>query len=450
MRKMKFHTLAFVKSLMRRDRHVFVSMTATGLDVALYELGFWGWREAAFASAPLGASISDLAAVESGLLTAIGAWNLPPQTDVSWVLPPDILGVVQNVKAVGDGPGLDQVFPFNRDDILMSKALNGRDLCSSILWVHKDWADAFQRVSQNAGLRCCELFARAQLFKMSMPMSNNVHCVLVDHIRGESFLHIFNGNREIVRSKSLGADSVISLDAAFEREMAAIRDDNARMYCVGATPKISQREKKVAASKPFTELPTKASSATLRDFALSLQQGVEIGSTDASVVKAIRLVSASAVSLVSIAFLLVIWQNYELQTQIVQGRASVRKDLAVYESAKTLRSEAVRFAKVIELKDQFTHQPESFKILANVLGTLGPNASIHFFSQDETDVRLAGGVDPSGKTIISLKNTTNFRNAREIDPRSLKEAPKATFAWHLVWNDPSTRLVAVPSKVVAP
>ena len=450
MRKMNFHTLAFIKGLMQRDRQVFVSLTASGLDVALYELGFLGWREAAFVSAPLDTLGDDLAQVQVGLQEAIEGWQLQPETGVSWVLPPDIVGVVQNKTAAVDGPELDQIFPFNREDILVSKALNGRDLCTSILWVHKDWVNVFQRISLKSGLRCCELFSRAQLFTKSLLPLANAHGVLIDEVRGEAFLHIFNGRHEVLRSKSLGADRTILLDAVITRELAGIEGNSVRMYTAGANQTALQFDKESSVGQSFSKSPPWTPSENLRTLALSLQQGIELDSTDAGVFKMVVKVSTIAVSLLLATLALVFWHNYELQIQIAQGRASVRKDLAVYEDAKALRLQAVRFAKVIELKDQFTNQPESFRILADVLGTLGPNASIHYFSQDGINVRLAGAVDPHRNKTISFQNSANFRDAQEIDPRSLKEAPKATFARNLVWSDPSTGTLAMPTKAKAP
>lgn len=447
---MKLHTLAFIKSLMQHDRHVFVSMTASGLDIALYELGFLGWQEAAFVNVPLDTLGNDLTHVEAGLQKAIEGWHLQPKTNVSWVLPPDIVGVVHNRTASADGPELDQVFPFQRDDILVSKAWNGRDLCASILWVHKDWVGVFQRISLQVGLRCCELFARAQLFTTSLSLPANANGVLIDDVRGEAFLHIFNGGHGVLRSKSLGTDRTIFLDAVLARELAGIEGNSVRMYSAGADKTALQFEKVSSVSQSFSKLPPRAPSDTLRAFAFSLQQGIEVGSTENDVVKTVAKVSLLAASLLLAAVVLVFWHNYELQTQIGQGRTSVRKDLAIYEDAKALRVQAVRFAKVIELKDQFTNQPESFRILASVLGSLGPNASIHYFSQDGINVRLAGGIDPIRNKTISFQNSLNFRDVHDVDPRSIKEAPKATFARNLVWSDPSIGTSAVPSKAKAP
>ena len=452
MRKMKFHTLAFIKNMMSRDQHVFVSMTSSGLDVALYKSGFLGWREAAFANVPLDSLGDDLALVKLGLSNVIDGWHIPSQTNVSWVLPPDIVGVVHNKTEARDGPELNQVFPFTRDDISVSKAWNGRDLSTSILWVHKDWVAVLQRISQTVGLQCCELFTRAQLFSAFMPQSSRAHGVLIDAVRGESFLHIFNGNRELIRSKNLGSGHAVLLNAALERELAAIGGSVAsHMYCVGTHPQDLLREAGQGTNQVFCELQTETPSRTLRIVALSLQRGIEVGSAnDAKAVKTIGLLSAVAVGIVLTTLVAVLWHDSELKTQIAQQRTNVRKDLVLYEEAKTLRLDAMRFAKAIELKNQFTNQPESFRVLADALGTLEPNATLHYFSQNGANVRLSGVTDAGKYKAVHFKDTVNFRDAHEIDPRSIKEAPNATFARHLVWNEPVTGVAGVSSKVKAP
>ena len=449
MRKMKPYTLAFAKSLMQRERHVFASLTTTCLDVGLYELGFLGWRQAAFTSVSLDALGNDFEQLEAVFVNATAGWHLQPQTNVSWVLPPDIVGVVPNTNGLREGPELDHVFPFSRDQILVSKTLSGRDLGPSILWVHKDWVSVFQRISRSAGMQCCELFARAQLFTKSLPATSE-HGVLIDSVREESFLHIFRENRELVRSKSLGKIQTLSLDAAFERELASLGDNAANMYCAGSNLPQFQWEAGREAGESFSELPVKAPDEVLRALASSLQQGIEIGPVDGGIVRTIAALSVLVASIVFAILFFVLWQGYELKSEAAQGRVAVRKDLPAYEGAKTLRLEAVRFAKAVELKDQFTNQPESFRILADTLATLGPDATLMFFSQEGLNVRLAGRTDSVRANAVMVQSTTNFRNVQEIDYRDLREAPNATFARRLVWNDTAIGASTVLPKSEAP
>ena len=448
-RKMKLRTFAFAKSLMQRDSHVFASLTTTCLDVGVYELGFLGWRQVAFSTVPIDNLGDNFDQLETALLSATAGWRIKSQTNVSWVLPPDIVGVVPNTKGLRDGPELDLIFPFSRDQILVSKSLNGRDLGPSILWVHKDWVAVLQRISHSAGLQCCELFARAQLFTRSFPVVG-VHGVLIDSVREESFLHIYRADRELVRSKSLGKVRTLTLDASFERELVSLGDNAASMYCAGSNLPLFQWEAGRGASESFIELPVKAPDEVLRALAYSLEQGVEIDSTYGGVVKTITSLSVLVVGLLLAILCFVSWHGYELKSTVKEGRASIRKDLSAYESAKTLRLEAVRFAKAIELKDKFTNQPESFKILADTLAALGPDATLMFFSQDGLNVRLAGGADSSRANAASVLPTTNFRDVKEIDHRDVQEAPNATFARRLVWNDPAIGALTAPPKSEAP
>ena len=452
MRKMKFYTLEFVKNMMRRDQHVFVSTTTSGLDVALYKLGFMGWREAAFVNVPLDSLGDDLALVKLGLSNVLDGWHVPSQTSVSWVLPPDIVGVVHNKTEAKDSQELNQIFPFSRDDIYVSKAWNGRDLSTSILWAHKDWVSVFQRTSESLGLQCCELFTRAQLFSASIPHSPQAYGVLIDVVRGESFLHIFNENRATVRSKNLGSSHAVLQNSAFQRELALIGDAaSSRMYCVGTHPQDLLWEVGQGTDQVFSELPTETPAHTLRNLALSLQRGIEVSSaSDRKAVKTIALLSAVTVGIVLATLVAVLWLDSELKTQIAQNRLSVRKDLAVYEEAKALRLEAMRFAKGIELKNKFTSQSESFRVLADALGTLGPSATLQHFSQNGADVRLSGVTDNVKPTGVLFKDSANFRDSLENDPSSANKAPNATFVRHLIWNEPVTGAVVVSPKVKAP
>ena len=426
MQRNLFQIVKAAKTLLDPRRHLFVSFTANQLELVLFVRSYFGWKEEASRSIAVEKKGEKYSLIGSYVSAAVESMKLPSQTRVSWVLPPDIVGILPRNSFDGNDVNLEKSLPFQREHVVVSTRSVGNAFKNQILWVHKDWLSEFCKISSAAGLQCVELFARAQLFTAAVPEIAGQGAILVENTQGTNFLHVFNAQKEIIRSTNLGKCSDDRLITLIGREKNSIGNPASRVYRTG----LDQTEPAFQTDElhSIDVLVTSPEKLKVRELAFSIQQGVELEPGESEVIPIVMWVTSLVLSIV-IALLAVLWlEIIDLKEQISDGRAAIRKDLKVFEEAKLLRKESLRSAKLVELRDGFEAEPQSFKALASVIGTIDAKSTLSYFSQKDHAVVFAG-TGTGRLDFSSLQNPKYLIDFQPTPVSSIKEVTKVGYAY---------------------
>jgi hypothetical protein len=102
-----------------RRQHIFVFLTASGLSVVQFQRRFTGWVCLHSSNLVLAEASQDFSEILIKLRDTTADWKIPTATWVSWIMPGDILAVLQYCKPKDQVADISNLFPFESKDITL-------------------------------------------------------------------------------------------------------------------------------------------------------------------------------------------------------------------------------------------------------------------------------------------------------------------------------------------
>ncbi len=423
-----------------RRQHIFVFLTASGLSVVQFQRRFTGWICLNRASLALAEASQDFSEILVKLRDATADWKIPAATWVSWIMPGDILAVVQYCKPKDQVADFSNLFPFERNDIQISEFSESSDKPQSIYWIHKDWVTEVAKVSAELGWVCDEIYARAQLLKCVLPKGVGKFRLLLEGDNAEKHLHIYASNGSIVRTTQVGATGPEEVAKTIRREMGALAAQTLGGFQLFVHNLPAQATGVSPDEMPVQPLPALDSESLTARLICSAQTGIEVRPTFGALVSRINAYSLGFATVGSLLLALMVWHDGVLQTEIESSRRQVRTDTARYQTAKHARMEAVKMAEAVQVKASMVAAPPVFQPLSEIMSVLSPPSSLSLYESDSTGVRIAGlnGKPDALKSL--LQQNPRFSGVRLSNAPDFLKTSAGAFALEMQWNE----TVAVP------
>lgn len=418
-----------------RQQHIFVFLNASGLSVFQFQKRFTGWICLNRATLALAEASQDFSEILVKLRDATLEWKIPASTWVSWIMPGDILAVLQFCKPKDQVTDVSNLFPFERDDIQISDYKESSDKPQSIYWIHKDWVRAVTKVSADLGWVCDEMYTRAQLLKSVLPRGVGKCRLLLEGNDSEMHLHIYASNGSIVRTTQVVTTGPVEVAKTIRREMGTLTAQT------GGDFELFVHDLPVQATGMSPdELPVQLLSGL--DFERlaerlirSAETGIEIHPSFGALVKRINAYSLGFAMVGSLLLALMVWHDGVLQTEVESGRRQVRTDATRFQAAKLARRESVKMAEAVDLKAFLVADSPAFQPMGAVMSVLSPPSSLSLYEKSAKGVLVAGlNAKPEALKMLLEKNP-KFSGVRVTNVPDFLKTNASAFAVEMQWAE---------------
>ena len=418
-----------------RRQHIFVLLTASGLSVVQFQRSFSGWNCLNSASLALKESSQDFSEILVKLRDATAQWAIPAATWVSWIMPGDILAVVQFCKAKDQVADISNLFPFDRTEIQISDLKETSDKPQSLYWIHKDWANEVAKISAELGWVCDEIYSRAQLLKGVMPKRVGKFGLLLEGDDAEQHLHIYSPNGSVVRTTQVAAARTEDIAKSVLREMDALEPQPSggfQLYVHNLPVQVTGLSPDEMPVQRLDRVDFEGLAARLVN---STETGIEVTPTFGSLVNRVTAYSLGFAVVGSLLLALMVWHDGILQTEVENSRRQVRTDAARYQAAKLARKETVKMSDAVHVKAAMVSDPPAFQPLAEIVLVLGPPSSLSLFDKSGSDVRIAGlNGKPEAMKALFEKNP-KFSGVRVTSVPDFLKKTAGAFALEMQWTE---------------
>ncbi len=427
-----------------RRQHIFVFLTASGLSVVQFQRRFTGWVCLHSSNLVLAEASQDFSEILIKLRDTTADWKIPTATWVSWIMPGDILAVLQYCKPKDQVADISNLFPFESKDIHISDFSESSDKPQSIYWIHKDWVTEVAKVSAELGWVCDEIYTRAQLLKGVLPKGVNQFRLLLEGEDSEKHLHIYASNGSIVRTTQVVATGPEDVAKTIRREMGAVAAQssggfqlfvhNLPVQSTGLSP--DEMPVQLLAGLDFESLAARLIS--------SAETGIEVRPTFGALVNRINAYSLGFAMVGSLLLALMVWHDSVLQTEVEGSRRQARTDTARYQAAKLARRESVKMAEAVKLKASIVADPPVFQPLADIMSVLSPPSSLSLYEKNAVVVRIAGLNGKPEALKLLLEQNPKFSGVRVTNTPDFLKTNAGAFALEMLWAE--TVAIAKPDE----
>lgn len=201
---------------MRNGLYAFPSASSVGL--LWIKVSALGRIQSVQTNQPIDPDCAPDDGLRQAFATGVSAIGCPVRTDVVWVVPPDMAGVL--CAPVSEQAELP--LPFPEQDIRRVNLQASQGL-SVILWVHVNWVALIEGITQAADLVPVALVSRAQWVTAAWPPAQPGVGVMIDTQAADWYLHACDPLGQPCRSTVLpGSPSQGAGQQILQREMAAL------------------------------------------------------------------------------------------------------------------------------------------------------------------------------------------------------------------------------------
>lgn len=418
-----------------REQHIVVFLDDSNLHVAQLHRGLFQWEMIRDVELPLSDRSQDLSDVKNRLADATSTWNIPNNTFVSWVLSPDIIGAVH--LPTQSKSEVTSLFPFDLKDIKRSEISKESKKNQTIFWSHIDWINEFNKISQQLGWVCAELFSRAQLFQLTLPKKLRKYNVLLEGDLLEPYLHIYSSTGSVLRTTKCSTEQRNHINKIIRIEIdsicGTIDSEIADLNFYTLNSALPEHELSQFGFR-VEVLPSVPMRSLIVNLLRSDSEGIEIRSTYDSVIKRINALTL-VIAVIGIGILGgMVWHDGKLKQDLELSRSQLRKETPVFLNAQSLRLEVLNMSKALEIKQEIVKKPSSFKPLADVLSVLNPPATLLLYAQSGESLKISG-IHGDAKNIKSLlEKNSHFYNVVITLPREFKRQINGEFSLDFMWR----------------
>jgi len=419
-----------------RQQHVMVTISAANLIVAQYRRNFFQWVCLRSTQVPLLEIDQGFAGIQSQLKQLTASWEIPNGTNVSWVLPSDIVGAFNFCKQNDVATEISNLSPFSLSDLKLSDLKKNNETQQTIYWIHKDWIKEIARISKELNWICVEFFSRAQLFIKVFPIQTPGYKLLLEGRDSDVFFHIYTSAGALLRTTKAKANLSDGMVAFIKKEIKSLparTADDLRLFVFNTNPELAQSLEK---DFKVEQLSSSASSALMSQLLFSAEEGIELSPVYDALVRRVNVFSLIIVIFASIMFGIAVWCDEVTQSDIDLYRSQLRKEASRFQTGKYLLADALKMVDAVKGKESIVVEPSSFKLLAEVLPMLPIPASLSYFDQNGRALKIAGVQSGSDAIILNMEKNSVFHGAKVAAvPEELK-VNKQVFSLEFLLRDP--------------
>lgn len=399
-----------------------LSLTPESLHLLHLQRSALGWRRVHQEQRPLPAGDTFLAELQTQLQQCVQQWRLPPLTRAHWVLAGDILGLTAPAQP---GTPASALLPFAAADIRSQPDLFARSEHPALLWIHRDWLAEIERISEQCGLQLVELYARAQLLQREAARAGSALTVVLEPASAPTaepasapppgLLHIYGPGGALLRSRVLeGSERSSALADVLQAELAALP---------GPPPHEGAPAQLLSASQPPGDWPNlrwRALAALSEGERLwrlwrSDLEGIVVRATHEELSGKLKALSVALGILGTLALGAMIWHDGQLQQQIDEDSADVRRDAPRVAAAQALKQRTLHMADSVQAFEALQQGGSALDGLALLTRQfLPPPATLLYVRAEPGALAFAGSGDEASVQALRERGLPGYGPLQDL------------------------------------
>ena len=421
------------KKIFSRQQRIFVSVSASGLAVALYQRAFSRWKCRQLGVLALPEEAQDFTNLAPKIQELVATWGIAPGSYVSWIAPGDVMASLRVTLPKGQSLNVGSLLPFDPAEVQLSEPNGNSDHEQTIFWLHQDWVMALKQASQQLGWVFDECFARAQLFAPLLPRSKGRDRLLLESDGASRYAHFYGTDGAVLRTAKIASNDADAIGIWARRELGALGNS---VECDVFERKLAPADSAVVrqgfAAKPVVEV---SSEALFDALIASGQRGIELVPTHAWVAKRIQAYSLGLAVVGTGLVGAMLWHDGELQAEIDAQRKALRQETAPFQAAKAQRKQALAMVDVVAHKNAIATAHPAFKPLSDIAANLTVPAAIVYYEHTGAHVRVATAGGTVSEVKKSLEKTPQLTGIKTATAPDFLQATKGVSAWEMRWQD---------------